>query len=331
LGGNNFNRMHHKKVLSVVIPAYTEEQNIAFMYDAVLTSLQQIMGTYDYEMIFVNDGSKDSTWEEIEKLCAHDPRVLGLNLSRNFGKEIAITAGLEHASGDAVITLDADGQHPPERIPDFVQKWEEGYDIVYNQRPEIPDASFMKRFTSQCFYALFNAMSEFKLEPGATDYRLLDRAVVNAYLRFREKNRMYRGLIDWLGFNKTALVFDAKKRFNGNASYSYRKLLGLAINNLTSFSFFPLKFVGYIGSVIVSLGACILVLQMMDKIGLVHLGFSNLGIVVVINTIMIGIVLMSLGLIGLYIANIHEEVIGRPLYITKGRKNISQITPSHGR
>lgn len=165
-------------------------------------------------------------------------------------------------------------------------------------------------------------MSEFKLEPRTTDYRLLDRCVVDAYLRFREKNRMYRGLVDWLGFRKVALVFNAKKRLNGEASYSYRKLIGLAINNLTSFSFFPLKFVGYIGFAITSLGSIILFLQILDKIGVTRLGFTNLGIVIVINTIMIGVVLMSLGLIGLYVANIHEEVIGRPLYIVKKKRNL---------
>ena len=209
-----------------------------------------------------------------------------------------------------------------ERIPDFIEKWEEEYDIVYNRRPEIRGASVLKRITSKLFYTLFNAMSEFKLEPRTTDYRLLDRCVVDAYLRFREKNRMYRGLIDWLGFRKIALVFNARERINGEASYSYRKLVGLAINNMTSFSFFPLKFVGYIGFIITSLASIILILQMLDKIGLIEMSFSNLGIVVVLNTIMIGVVLMSLGLIGLYIANIHEEVIGRPLYIVKKKRNI---------
>ena len=167
-------------------------------------------------------------------------------------------------------------------------------------------------------------MSEFKLEPGTTDYRLLDRSVVDAYLRFREKNRMYRGLVDWLGFKKIALVFNANKRANGEASYSYRKLFSLAVDNLTSFSFFPLKFVGYMGLMITALGSVILFLQIIDKVGLLHLNFSNLSIVIVINTIMIGVVLMSLGLIGLYVANIHEEVIGRPLYIVRKKRNIEK-------
>jgi polyisoprenyl-phosphate glycosyltransferase len=315
--------MHASAVtlVSLVIPAYREEKNISYLYQELLHVISTIPQNYVFEIIFINDGSLDGTWESIEALCAIDTQVKGVNLSRNFGKEIAITAWLEVAQWQVTITLDADGQHPVEKIPDFLQKWEEGYDIVYNRRPNIRGISWVKKATSVVFYWFFNAISEFKLEPGTTDYRLLDRVVVDAYLRFREKNRMYRGLIDWLGFKKIALVFDAKERIHWDASYNYKKLLWLAINNLTSFSFFPLKFVGYLGFVITTLSSCILVFQLLDKIGILQLNFSNIGIVVVINTIMIGVVLMSLGLIGLYIANIHEEVIWRPLYVVKDTIN----------
>lgn len=309
-----------KKLLSIVIPAYREEKNISYIYRELILVLDGLKD-YDSEIIFVNDGSPDHTWKEIEKVCEQDMRVKWVNLSRNFWKELAITAGLEHASGDAVITLDADGQHPVDKIPDFLKEWENGYEIVYNKRPEIHGASWWKKFTSHAFYGIFNAISEFKLEPGTTDYRLLDRTVVDAYLRFSEKNRMYRGLVDWLGFSKKALVFDAKIRVHGEASYSHKMLLRLALHSLTSFSFFPLKLVGYMGFLIVFFSAIILLFQLIDKIGITHFWFSNIGIVIVINTIMVWVVLMSLGLIGIYIANIHEEVIGRPLYIIKKKKN----------
>lgn len=220
-----------------------------------------------------------------------------------------------------MITLDADGQHPVDRIPEFISEWESGYDVVYNKRPETIGVSWYKRWTSAVFYRLFNMISEFQLEPGTTDYRLLDRAVVDAYLRFSEKNRIYRGLIDWLGFSKKALIFPAKNRVHGEATYSYKMLFRLAFHSLTSFSFFPLKVVGYLGSLIVFAGSVTLFFQFIDKIGITHWGFSNIGIVIVINTIMVGVVLMSLGLIGIYIANIHEEVIGRPLYIVKKKRN----------
>lgn len=166
-------------------------------------------------------------------------------------------------------------------------KWEEGYDIVYNKRPEARGVSWWKKMTSRFFYRLFNAISEFKLEPGTTDYRLLTREVVDAYLRFSEKNRMYRGLVDWLGFSRYALVFDAKERIHGEARYSYRMLFRLALHSLTSFSFFPLKLVGYMGFLIVFFGGITLFFQFIDKMGLTNFGFSNIGIVIVINTIMV--------------------------------------------
>jgi polyisoprenyl-phosphate glycosyltransferase len=179
------------QLLSIVIPAYREEKNISFIYNELVAVFNELP-QYDFEIVYVNDGSPDGTWKEIEKLCESDTRVKGINLSRNFGKELALTAGLEYASGDAIITIDADGQHPVEKIPAFIEKWEEGYEVVYNKRPETRGATWFKRFTSKWFYKLFNLISEFKLEPGTTDYRLITRDVANAYLQFREKNRMYR-------------------------------------------------------------------------------------------------------------------------------------------
>lgn len=181
-----------RPLVSIVIPAYRESENLPIVYAEILETVEPLSDRFEFEFVLVNDGSPDTTWETIESLCDQDVRVKGVNLSRNFGKELAITAGLEYAKGSAVITIDADGQHPVERIPEFIEKWEAGYDIVYNKRPQIRGASWFKRITSKAFYAFFNAISEFKLEPGTTDYRLIDRAVVDAYLRFREKNRMYR-------------------------------------------------------------------------------------------------------------------------------------------
>lgn len=308
------------KRISIVIPAYREERNISYIYGELMPILTSLVG-YDFEIVFVNDGSPDHTWHEIEKVCATDERAKGINLSRNFGKELAITAGLEHARGDAVITIDADGQHPVEKIPEFVREWESGYEIVYNRRPEIKGASWWKKVSSRLFYQMFNKISEFKLEPRTTDYRLLDRQVVDAYLRFSEKNRMYRGLVDWLGFSKKVLIFDAKSRIHGEASYTYKMLFRLAVHSLTSFSFFPLKLVGYLGLLMSIISTILLTVVIVDKFTVDKFGFSNIAAILLANTILIGVVLMSLGLIGLYIANIHEEVIGRPLYVVKKKLN----------
>jgi dolichol-phosphate mannosyltransferase len=188
-------------LISIVIPAYREAKNLPI----VTAHIVQTMSTHiaeapsiSYEILIVDDGSPDDTWSVIQELCTTYVQVRGIALSRNFGKELAITAGLEAARGDAILTMDADGQHPVEQIPAFVRTWQEGYDIVYNKRPEIDGASWLKRYTSHMFYAIFNSISEFKLEPQTTDYRLLSRDVVDSYLRFREKNRMYRGLVDWM-------------------------------------------------------------------------------------------------------------------------------------
>lgn len=315
--------MSFKKLISFVIPAYREEKNISLLYFELREVLLKLEQSYDFEIILVNDGSPDATWFEIEKLCAEDNRVKWINLSRNFGKEIALTAGIEHSLGDAVITLDGDGQHPVEMIPDFLKEWSSGYDIVYNKRPKILGASLGKKLSSRIFYSLFNALSEFSLEADTTDYRLLDRKVVVYFLKFTERNRLYRGIIDWIGFEKKALIFDAKARLDaGQANYSFQKLLKLAIDSLTSFSVVPLKLVGYLGVIMTLLSSLLFVFVIIDKFTIDKFSFSNIAAIMLINTTLIGIVLMSLGLIALYIARIHEEVQGRPMYIVKDRKNM---------
>lgn len=316
-----------KKLISLVLPAYNEQKNIPLIYDALLHAvIPKISDRYDIEMIFVNDGSSDEgkTRWEIAILWQKDPRVKGINLSRNFGKEIALTAGIEAAKGEAVITLDVDGQHPITKIPAFIEEWEVGYDIVYNKRPEIHGSSWLKRFTSKLFYRLFNAISSFKLESQTTDYRLLDRKVVTVFLQFKEKNRMYRGLIDLLWFEKKALVFDSlPNRVGRKPSYSYHKLMKLALDSLTSFSVWPLKLVAMVGITITFLSFIGLVF-IVSSIFIFHnpWWFTNLGFFTLINTFFIGIVMISLGLIAVYIANIHEEVQNRPLYITQGTINL---------
>ncbi|NDK09542.1 glycosyltransferase family 2 protein [Candidatus Gracilibacteria bacterium] len=313
-----------KKLISLVIPVFKEEKNIPLLYAEIQGVLSQIKN-YNFEIIFVNDGSSDTSWFEIEKLALDDSNVKGINLSRNFGKEVAITAGIEHAMGDAVITLDGDGQHPVEQIPNFIGEWEAGYQIVYNIRPSIAGASKLKKLSSVVFYKVFNAISEFEFEDRTTDYRLLDRRVVDYFLKFSERNRLYRGIIDWLGFDKKALVFDARERLdNGDSSYSYKKLWTLAINSLTSFSIFPLRLVGYFGFFMTLISSILFVFVVVDKLTINKFFFSNIAALLLINMALVGIVLMALGLIALYIARIHEEVQGRPMYIIKDCKNIKK-------
>ena len=313
-----------KQLISLVIPAYREEKNIPLIYteiDKVLLSIK----SYDFEIIFVNDGSPDNTWEEIAKLAKKDKRIKWINFSRNFGKEVCLTAGIEHSLWKAVITLDGDGQHPVEKIPDFISAWQKGYQIVYNKRPKIEWASKLKKLSSKLFYTIFNSISEFELEDRTTDYRLLDRKVVDYFLKFPERNRLYRGIVDWLGFERKALVFDAKKRLDdGEWTYSYTKLLNLAINSLTWFSIFPLKLVGYLGFLMTFLSSLLFMFVIIDKLTIDKFSFSNIAALLLINMSLVGIVLMALWLIALYIARIHEEVQWRPMYIAKEYLNIKK-------
>jgi dolichol-phosphate mannosyltransferase len=193
--------------------------------------------------------------------------------------------------------------------------------MIYNIRSWHQKASWIKKQSSMIFYKIYNTISDFRLEPWATDYRLLDRVVIDVYKKCSEKNRMYRWLVDWLWFKRKSIHFSSPERINGKSTYSYKKLFKLAINNITSFSLFPLKFVLFLGIGISISSGLLFSLQVMDKLWLVYFGFSNLGIVIVINTMMIGIVMIALGILGIYIANINEEILHRPLYIVREKIN----------
>lgn len=307
-----------KKKISLVIPAYNEEKTLGVFFTQLSAAVNSLP-KYDREVIFVNDGSSDTTWEIIESLAIAFDWVKGINFSKNFGKEIALSAGIDHAKGDAVITLDADGQHDVSKFGLFLEQWEQGYEVVYNKRSANAGANITKRLSSKIFYWIFNSISDFRLEPQTTDYRLLDRKVVNIFGRFTEKNRLYRGLIDWIGFNTKELEFDALAPIDGRVpSYSYWKLFNLAIHSIISFSVKPLKIVAYIWVFLCICSFIGLVWIVIDRLtgGVM---FTNLGLFMLLNTLLIGIVMISLGMIAVYIANIHEEVRQRPLYIIKDK------------
>lgn len=307
-----------KSLVSLVVPAYQEGECLSLFYDSLVQILDNI-SEYDFEILFVDDWSKDDTWFRIVHLSMQDTRVRGVHFSRNFWKEIALTAGIEAAKGEAVITLDADGQHPVVKIPEFLAERENWYEIVYNQRPTTQWASWIKTMSSKLFYACFNSISDFKLEAWTTDYRLMDRKVVDYFLLFREKNRLYRWLVDWMWFQKKALVFEALPRMGwGSPSYSYAALLKLAMNSVTSFSLYPLKVVGHMG-VAITIIALVLIAVMLYNI-LLHwnsMDFNNTSLLVVVCIFLSWITMASLWMIALYIANIHEEVMERPLYIVR--------------
>ena len=314
--------MKKHKLISIVIPVFNEEKNIYKLYFALTKVLSRT--DKNFEIIFVNDGSQDKSQLKIERLKKIDSRVRLISLTRNFGKELATTAGINHCQGEACIMIDADLQHPPALIPKFIAKWEGGASVVIGVRKSNRGEGLTKKIGSRLFYKIINKISETRLVPNATDYRLLDRAVINEFNKFSERNRMTRALIDWLGFDTEYLYFDAGKRASGQANYSNFKLLRLAINSMVSFSLFPLKIAGYLGIVItllsIPLGLFILIEKYIlnDPLKLYISGPATLAVILVF---LVGIVLICLGLIALYIANIHNEVINRPLYVIKKEKH----------
>jgi len=276
--------------------------------------------SYKFSFIFVNDGSPDNSLEVLRDFASRDSRVHVLDLSRNFGKEIALTAGVHAAeSADAVICIDADLQHPPELIPTLIARWREGYDIVATVRTEIGRQPVLKRIGSHVFYWLMRRISGVEMVSQTTDFRLYDRRVVQAFMQATERQRMFRGIMDWMGFRRVYVEFQAGPRMQGEAGYSYSKLIGLAVNSITAFSLWPLRLTGYLG-LLITLGSGLLLFWMLANF-LLHgrFDYTPLALVAVANTFLIGVVLMAIGLVALYIGTIHTEVINRPLYVVRER------------
>lgn len=309
------------KLISVVIPVHNEEKNVPVIAGEIEKVFSGLQG-YDYEIIFVNDGSRDNSFLAIYDLSRKNPKTKGLDFSRNFGKECATSAGCHYASGDAVITMDADLQHPPEVIPEFLKHWENGAEVVFTVRKKNKGVGWFKKLSSHLYYWLFNKVSSITTEPRSTDFRLMDRKVIDVFRQFPERERMFRGMIDWMGFKRAKVEFVANERRNGEVSYSYAKLFRLAMNSFTSFSLLPLKVASYLGVLITTVSGLLLAGMVITDWFIDPNMFTPIAILGVSNMLLIGIVLVSLGFIALYIARIHSEVINRPLYIVREKVNI---------
>ena len=304
-----------RPAISIIVPVFRESGNLLNLHARLHAVLAPLDGATSSEIIFVNDGSPDNSWQVIQELASQDQRVLGINLARNFGKELALSAGIHAARGDAVICMDADLQHPPEVIPELIKAWRAGAKIVGTIRTSIDEQPFLRRAGSRLFYWLMSKISGVKLTSQGTDFGLYDRVVIDIFNTMTERSRLFRGMIDWIGFPKTFVEFHASAREAGAAGYSYTKLIGLAVNSITSFSLFPLRITGYLGALISVVSVLLMALMLADRFLLHRIGFSSLALVVVANTFFIGVVLMALGLMAIYIGSIHGEVINRPLYV----------------
>ena len=303
------------RLVSIVIPVYGEAKNLPLLVDA----LDRVTGgRHRWEYLFVNDGSPDDSLEVLHRLAAVNPRIRILDLSRNFGKEAALSAGLAHAAGEAVICMDADLQHPPALVPTFLDHWERGAEVVVTVREDTHEPSLVRRAGSAIFYWLLTRMSDVEVVGKSTDYRLLDRRVVNAFLQLDDRDRLVRGLVDWLGFRRVSVPFTAPPRVHGSSSFSYRRLTALFFNGIMTHSSAPLRWVGLLGLFITISATALLVFVLLDGwLKLVYGVYTPQAKLVIGITILQGIVLTALGVVSIYVARIYSEVVRRPLYVVR--------------
>lgn len=315
--------------ISIVVPVYQEEKNIPSLYSRLGAVTSRIDAQWEY--IFVNDGSEDNSAQTLRTLAQNDARVKVLDFSRNFGKEIALTAGVHASSGDVVICMDADLQHPPELIPKLLEAWRSGAEVVTTVRLSVDGHSVMRRALSWSYYRIMSWVSGLDMVSNTTDFKLFDRKVVEVFNRITERQRMFRGLIDWMGYKKAYVEFHAESRESGKPTYTYGKLWNMALSSITSFSLVPLKMTSYLGVAITTVGSMLLAWMLLSKAGVLPGGFTPLAMAVVANTILIGVVLMALGVMAIYVGTIHTEVTNRPLYIVRERINLNPVPQDNRR
>lgn len=299
--------------ISIVVPCYNEEQCLPLFYDKIMEVLSD--HKIQYELLFVDDGSKDSTREIIEGLCAENADVRGIILSRNFGHQSALIAGIEESKGDAVLMMDSDLQHPPSLIPEMLDKLAEGYDVVNTVRLETKDSSILKNVTSKYFYRLINSMSDVEIKPGAADFRLMSRKATDAFLSFTEKARFNRGLVSWMGFKTYYLQFQAPARAAGSSKYSVKKMFRFAKTGITSFSPRPLKIASILGVISLLLGltyGTYIIYKAFN--GETVPGWASTTLLILVLG---GVQMVSVGILGEYISMIYDEAKNRPLYFVQ--------------
>ena len=303
-----------RPTLSILAPVYNEEAVLPELYRRVAAIMDSIGETW--ELILVNDGSRDRSAEVIAGLHRQDPRVKGLSFSRNFGFQIAVTAGLDHAQGDAVILTDADLQDPPELYPEMIAKWREGYDVVYGVRASRVGETWFKEFTAKIFYRLIYRITDVDIPLDTGDFRLMDRRVVNAIRRMPERNRFLRGMVPWVGYRQTGVPYQRQARFAGESKFSsVRQMLPFALDAITSFSYLPLQLATYLGFLIAVISGLAILAVVLIRLFGPHNPLLGQATTLVSVLFLGGVQLISLGIIGEYLGRIYDEVKGRPLYL----------------
>ena len=300
------------KIVTVLIPAYNEEEVLGFLFDR-LDGIATSIKNYKFEFLFVNDGSRDNTLEIIKSQAKKDSRVSYINLSRNFGKEIAMIAGIDHVRGDAMVIIDADLQDPPELIPEMIKHWEEGYDDVYARRSSREGETWLKKKTSELFYKTLQLSTNIPIQIDTGDFRLLDRRCIDALKQFRESQRNTKAMFSWIGYKKKEILYNRDPRLAGTTKWNYRKLSNLAIDGITSFTTAPLRIATITGLMISAISFLYIIYLLVRPLFGVSTGAGYSSTLAVI-LFMGGVQMLFLGIIGEYIGRIFNETKNRPLY-----------------
>ena len=309
--------MPSRQSLTVVIAAFNEEASLPEMHRRLAAVLDGLDA--QASVLYVDDGSRDGTWQVLQTLAADDPRVQLLRLARNFGKELALTAGLDHVDTDAALVIDADGQDPPELIPQFVAKWREGFDVVYGTRTRREGESWFKRFTAAAFYRVMSRLSHTPIPPDTGDFRLMSRPVLDALRQLRERQRFMKGLFTWVGFKQVSLPYERAPRLAGGSKFNYWRLWNLALEGITSFSTVPLRLATYVG-VLTALGAFAWGLWIVARTLLWDDPVQGWPSLMTVMLFLGGVQLVALGIIGEYLGRLYLEVKQRPLYLVSEAK-----------
>jgi polyisoprenyl-phosphate glycosyltransferase len=309
------------RLVSVSAPILNEEEILETFYSRVRDALSG----FDFELVLVDDGSSDSTPEILDRLAESDPRVKVVHLSRNFGYQPAVAAGLDHCSGDVVVTIDADLQDPPELIPDLIAEWSDGAEVVYAVRRERRGEGRLKLVTARWFSKLFSRLAELEIPANVGDFRLLDRRAVTALLQMRERSRFMRGMTVWVGYRQSSVPYDRDPRYAGDTRYRWRTLLKISLDAISSFSHVPLQMATVMGFVVSGFAFLGIPYVVVNRL----LGFYVEGVSTLLFAILLlgGIQLITLGIIGEYLSRIYDEVKHRPLYVVAGRRNVAEPEP----
>lgn len=300
------------KKITIIIPSYNEEESLPFLYERILNVINELK-QYEFEILFVNDGSKDKTIEIIKSYRNKDKRISYVDFSRNFGKEIAMIAGLDYAKGDCVIFMDADLQDPPELIPEMIKYWEEGYDDVYARRKSRTGETIVKKITSKLYYRVLQKMTNVEIQKDTGDFRLLDRRCVNALKKLRESQRCSKSMFSWIGYNKKEILFDRDPRVAGKTKWNYKKLIDLAIDGITSFTTSPLRISTYL-AIPTFVALIVYTIYVIIKCCVLHVFVQAFQAIIVLILFFSGVQIMLFGIIGEYLGRIFNETKNRPLY-----------------